>query len=97
MLILKYVSLDLDNPTLQIFPSERSLKGSKVIMLCKTNSRLYIKYTWMKDGLEVATGDQYVIENVALSHSGSYSCQVNNGREVKVTEPKKLEILCKIL
>ncbi|KMQ51515.1 cell wall/surface repeat-containing protein [Chitinispirillum alkaliphilum] len=85
----------LEKPVISQNPKEKTKYVGESVTFSVTAEGKYLTYQWQKDGENIsdATSSTLTIENVELSHGGSYQCVVRNSAGSVTSSPAMLYVV----
>ena len=85
--------IDIRQPVITQSPKE-IYESETIYLRCNSDSYLTVQYIWMKDNRVIATSSLLQINNILRNDTGLYQCVASNRAE-KLTQMKKIDVLCK--
>ena len=87
--------IDIRQPVITQSPKE-IYESETIYLRCNSDSYPTAQYIWMKDNRVIATSSLLQINNILRNDTGLYQCVASN-RAGKLTQMKKIDVLCKYL
>ena len=87
--------IDIRQPVITQSPKEIN-ESETIYLRCNSDSYPTAQYIWMKDNRVIATSSLLQINNILRNDTGLYQCVASN-RAGKLTQMKKIDVLCKYL
>ena len=87
--------IDIRQPVVTQSPKEIN-ESETIYLRCNSDSYPTAQYIWMKDNRVIATSSLLQINNILRNDTGLYQCVASN-RAGKLTQMKKIDVLCKYL
>ena len=88
--------IDIRQPVITQSPSKEIYESETIYLRCNSDSYPTVQYIWMKDNRVIATSSLLQINNILRNDTGLYQCVASN-RAGKLTQMKKIDVLCKYL